>query len=115
MLATGYGIVKPRGGYVWVYSELGHGTTFKIYLPRVAETPERPESATGTPTPVRGSETVLVVEDQEEVRKLTQRVLEGRGYAVLAAGIGDEALEIVARHRTRLKLVIAVVVMPGRR
>src|SRR5437879_7068651 len=113
MLATGYGIVKPRGGYVWVYSELGHGTTFKIYLPRVAETPERPESATGTPTPARGSETVLVVEDQEEVRKLTKRVLEGRGYAVLAARNGAEALEIVARHPTRIHLMITDVVMPG--
>jgi len=112
-LATVYGIVKQSGGYVWAYSELGHGTTFKIYLPRVAETPERPESATGTPTPVRGSETVLVVEDQEEVRKLTQRVLEGRGYAVLAARNGAEALEIVARHPTRIHLMITDVVMPG--
>ena len=112
-LATVYGIVKQSGGYVWAYSELGHGTTFKIYLPRVAETPERPESATGTPTPVRGSETVLVVEDQEEVRKLTKRVLEGRGYAVLAARNGAEALEIVARHPTRIHLMITDVVMPG--
>src|SRR2546429_7671212 len=79
-LATVYGIVKQSGGYVWAYSELGHGTTFKIYLPRVAETLEAPESTTGAPTPVRGSETVLVVEDQEEVRKLTKRVLEARGY-----------------------------------
>ena len=112
-LATVYGIVKQSGGYVWAYSELGHGTTFKINLPRVAETPERPESATGTPTPVRGSETVLVVEDQEEVRKLTKRVLEGRGYAVLAARNGAEALEIVARHPTRIHLMITDVVMPG--
>src|SRR5438876_4076152 len=78
-LSTVYGIVKQSGGFIWTYSELGHGTTFKIYLPRVAETPEAPESTTSPPTPVRGSETLLVVGDQEEVRKLTKRVLEARG------------------------------------
>jgi PAS domain S-box-containing protein len=112
-LATVYGIVKQSGGYVWAYSELGHGTTFKIYLPRVAETPEAPESTAGTPAPVRGSETVLVVEDQEEVRKLTKRVLEARGYTVLAARNGAEALEIVARHPNQIHLMITDVVMPG--
>ena len=65
------------------------------------------------PTPVRGSETVLVVEDQEEVRKLTKRVLEGRGYTVLAARNGVEALEIVGRHPTQIHLLITDVVMPG--
>ncbi len=112
-LATVYGIVKQSGGYVWAYSELGHGTTFKIYLPRVAETAESPEPTTGTPTPVRGSETVLVVEDQEEVRKLTKRVLEARGYTVLAARNGAEALEIVGQHATQIHLMITDVVMPG--
>jgi len=112
-LATVYGIVKQSGGYVWAYSELGHGTTFKIYLPRVAETAEAPESTTSPPTPVGGSETVLVVEDQEEVRKLTKRVLEARGYTVLAARNGAEALEIVAQHVNQIHLMITDVVMPG--
>src|SRR5439155_21149802 len=93
--------------------ELGHGTTFKIYLPRVAETPEAPESTTGTATTVGGSETVLVVEDQEEVRKLTKRVLAARGYTVLAARNGAEALEIVGQHPTQIHLMITDVVMPG--
>src|SRR5439155_4634569 len=112
-LATVYGIVKQSGGYVWAYSELGHGTTFKIYLPRVAETLEAPESTTGAPTPVRGSETVLVVEDQEEVRKLTKRVLQARGYTVLTARHAAEALEIVDQHPTQIHLMVTDVVMPG--
>jgi len=112
-LATVYGIVKQSDGYIWAYSELGHGTTFKMYLPRVAELATAPESTRGTPTPARGSETVLVVEDQEEVRNLTQRVLEARGYAVLAAANGAEALEIVDRHPTPIHLMITDVVMPG--
>jgi PAS domain S-box-containing protein len=112
-LATVYGIVKQSGGYVWAYSEPGHGTTFKIYLPRVAETPEAPEATTGTPTPARGSETVLVVEDQEEVRKLTRRVLQARGYTVLTARDGAEALEIIDQQATRIHLMVTDVVMPG--
>src|SRR5438067_4068501 len=112
-LATVYGIVKQSDGYIWAYSELGHGTTFKMYLPRVAELAEAPQSTPSPLTPAGGSETVLVVEDQEEVRNLTKRVLEARGYAVLAAANGAEALEIVDRHPTPIHLMITDVVMPG--
>src|SRR6266699_2307291 len=84
-LATVYGIVKQSGGYIWVYSELGIGTTFKVYLPRVAggEVAE-PRGAVPVTTPtLHGSETILVVEDQEEVRTLIRKILEARGYHVL--------------------------------
>src|SRR6266576_1013432 len=114
-LATVYSIVKQSGGYSWAYSELGHGTTFKIYLPRVAG---RPEPAGGgassdTPAPLAvGSETVLVVEDQLEVRNLTTRILEARGYTVLAADGGAEALEVAGKYLKRIDLLLTDVVMP---
>ena len=74
-----YGIVKQSGGYVWVYSEPGHGTTFKIYLPRVEATVETAAPAAGPTSSLGGAETVLVVEDDEDVRRLTQKVLQSRG------------------------------------
>ena len=112
-LATVYGIVKQNSGYIWAYSELGHGATFKIYLPRAGPAPE-PVIRTDVPVAAtRGSEVVLVVEDEEEVLRLTTRILEDRGYTVLSAAGGDEALGVAERHTTRIDLLVTDVVMPG--
>ena len=111
-LATVYSIVKQSGGYIWVYSEEGHGTTFKIYLPRVAGSPEK--GVVSPPAPVAGgSETVLVVEDQAEVRELTKRILEARGYTVLTADDGKQAVQLAGQHGKRIDLLLTDVVMPG--
>jgi PAS domain S-box-containing protein len=111
-LATVYGIVKQSGGYVWAYSELAQGATFKIYLPRVAGTPTPPASPADA-QPSRGTETLLVAEDEVSVRRLVMRVLESRGYAVLEARDGREALEIAAAHSGPIDLLVTDVVMPG--
>jgi PAS domain S-box-containing protein len=111
-LATVYSIVKQSGGYIWAYSEPGHGTTFKIYLPRVAGTPEQLASETPAPLAI-GSETVLLVEDQTEVRKLTSRILEARGYTVLPAENAGEAVQLAERYLKRIDLLLTDVVMPG--
>jgi PAS domain S-box-containing protein len=113
-LATVYGIVKQSGGHIWAYSEPDHGTVFKIYLPRVeavapvaAERPAAPRSGG------RGTETVLVVEDDSAVRRFIQVVLEGRGYRVIAATSAHDALEHVARRSEPIDLLITDIVMPG--
>jgi PAS domain S-box-containing protein len=111
-LSTVYGIVKQSGGDIWVYSEPGKGSTFKIYVPRVDEPlEERREKVLGDEL-LRGSETILLVEDEEEVRKLAVRVLERQGYRVLAARDGDEALLICEQHKDPIHLMLTDVVMP---
>jgi two-component system, cell cycle sensor histidine kinase and response regulator CckA len=111
-LATVYGIVKQSGGYVLVDSEPGHGTTFKIYLARVvADVDSQPASP--DVRRLNGSETVLLVEDQQQVRELTKRLLEGRGYRVLVAASGPEALRLAERHAGQIQLLVTDVVMPG--
>ena len=111
-LATVYGIVKQSGGYVWVYSEAERGTTFKIYLPP-AEQGAEVEEATAALPPVRGSETVLLVEDEESVRTLSRTILESYGYSVLEAGSGLEALEMVRERGGSIDLLLTDVVMPS--
>jgi two-component system, cell cycle sensor histidine kinase and response regulator CckA len=112
-LATVYGIVKQSEGYITVYSEPGHGTTFKIYLPRVAGPAPAAAPAPAPPERSRGSETVLVVEDEEAVRSLSRRALEASGYTVLAAADGPDALRLVERYGGPIHLVLTDVVMPG--
>ena len=112
-LATVYGIVKQSGGNIWVYSEPGHGTTFKVYFPVVQESVEAPAPNQPLSSPVGGSETILVVEDQDEVRKLICAVLRHSGYGVLESSNGGEALLVCERYRETIHLMVTDVVMPG--
>jgi CheY-like chemotaxis protein len=109
-LATLYGIVNQSGGNVWVYSELGHGTTFKIYLPQAEDVTETVETFWPKATP-HGTETVLVVEDEDQVRAILRHILENQGYHVLSASHGEEALAI-SRKPGDIQLMITDVVMP---
>ena len=111
-LSTVYGIAKQSGGNIWVYSEPGQGTTFKIYLPRVDKAPEEiKRKAEGGELP-QGWETILVVEDEEEVRKLAVLVLQKQGYRVLEAAQGGDALLICEQHKDPIRLMLTDVVMP---
>jgi len=112
-LSTVYGIVKQSGGNIWVYSEPGQGTTFKIYLPREEEPLEEIREKVVKEEFLGGSETVLVVEDEEEVRKLAVRILQNQGYKVLEASQGNEALSICEQHEEPIHLLVTDVVMPG--
>jgi PAS domain S-box-containing protein len=112
-LATVYGVVKQSGGYIWVYSEPGRGTTFKIYLPAVDEPMETGPTGGGPAKTTRGTETVLVVEDDEPLRKLTRECLEENGYTVLATANSAEAVETAERYGGTIHLMVTDVVMPG--
>ncbi len=111
-LSTVYGIVKQSGGNIWVYSEPGKGTTFKIYLPRVGEPAEEHWLAATAVQLPEATETVLVVEDSEMVRNLAKEVLETGGYRVLAAASGREALVVCEQFKETIHLLLADVVMP---
>lgn len=110
-LATVYGIVKQSGGHIAVYSEPGHGTTFKTYLPAVAQAVEASEDQ-ASPSATRDSETLLLVEDQEELRDLLAEVLEGSGYTVLKARDCMDALRICDERETPIHLLLTDVIMP---
>jgi PAS domain S-box-containing protein len=111
-LAMVYGIVKQSGGYIYVYSELGRGSTFKIYLPKAEVKEEEPEARVAEVRSLRGVETVLVVEDEGSVRDLVKGVLERHGYRVLEARNGAEALQVCERHAVPVHLTLTDVVMP---
>jgi CheY-like chemotaxis protein len=111
-LSTVYGIVKQSGGFVWVYSEVDQGSVFKVYLPEAnpaAVSELAPDSAAGSR---RGSETILIIEDEDVVRNLASRGLSDYGYAVVQAKNGAEALRYVREHPGKVDLVISDVVMP---
>jgi len=115
-LSTVYGIVKQSGGYIWVYSEPGKGTTFKIYLPRVADLAETPalavtpEESTATEP---GTETILLAEDEANLRYLARQFLEKQGYRVLEAADGAVAMQIAVAHEGVIHLLLTDVIMPG--
>jgi CheY-like chemotaxis protein len=111
-LSTVYGIVKQAGGHVWVYSEEGRGTTFKVYFPRTDEPKALVPEKTGTPASYNGTETILLVEDETPLREVARHVLLTHGYDVVAAGSGPEALRISREHRGTIHLLLTDVVMP---
>jgi PAS domain S-box-containing protein len=111
-LATVYGVVKQSGGFIWVYSEVGRGTTFKIYLPQVVAEVEKPAEAQKSPRQAIGNETILFVEDEDSVRELVREYLSAAGYRVLEASDGEQALQISSAHSGPIHLLITDVVLP---
>jgi two-component system cell cycle sensor histidine kinase/response regulator CckA len=112
-LSTVYGIVKQSGGYVWVYSEVGRGTTFKIYLPRVEGKASPLETAARSSATIGGNETILLVEDDNALRELNREQLKTLGYNVLPAATGEAALALASEYRSEIHLLLTDVVMPG--
>jgi CheY-like chemotaxis protein len=114
-LSTVYGIVKQSGGYVWVYSEPGRGTTFKVYLPRVDEAVEvLPGGTLTVENRVRmGTETILLVEDEPDLRELTRMVLAEKGYTVVEARNAEDAERLAESQGTNIHLLLTDVIMPG--
>jgi two-component system, cell cycle sensor histidine kinase and response regulator CckA len=112
-LATVYGIVKQSGGFIWVYSELGKGTSFKIYLPRLDQAEDRVATTSGATALPMGSETVLLTEDEQDVREIAREFLESGGYRVIEAKDGAEAMRLATQHRGKIQLLVTDMVMPG--
>src|SRR5260370_21630867 len=113
-LSTVYGIVKQSGGYISVYSELGRGTTFKIFLPRIEQSFTQGAPSRNNQEAVRGWETVLLVEDSPPLRELARELLEDNGYIVLEAASGVDAIHLAQKYGKPSNLSLTDVVMPGR-
>jgi CheY-like chemotaxis protein len=112
-LATVYGVVKQCGGYIWVYSEKNHGTTFKIYLPRVDGPVEGSRGADATAETPKGRETILLAEDEDAVREIAREFLQLSGYTVLEAPDGASALALAEKHDGPIDLLVTDIIMPG--
>jgi two-component system cell cycle sensor histidine kinase/response regulator CckA len=112
-LATVYGVVKQSGGFIWVYSEVGKGTSFKIYLPRVDQAEEKGSAANISAEAPRGAETILLAEDEQDVREVAREFLESAGYTVVEARNGSEALRLAADQSKTMDLLVTDMVMPG--
>ena len=112
-LSTVYGVVRQSDGFIWVYSEPGHGTTFKIYLPRTGQAAQVMTSNSRMARSVRGSETILLVEDEEALRELTRSLLADQGYRVLEASRPERAIEIAGKFDGTIHLLLTDMVMPG--
>jgi len=112
-LATVYGIVKQSGGFIWVYSELGKGTSFKIYIPRVDQAEEHSRATAPTAEVPTGTETVLLTEDEQDVREIAREFLESGGYKVVEAKDASDAIELARQHHGAIDLLVTDMVMPG--
>jgi signal transduction histidine kinase len=112
-LASVYGTVRQSGGHIWVYSEPGHGTTFKLYLPRTEDGATPAAQAAAPAEPRHGHEVVLVAEDEELVRTMVVSALRQRGYTVVAVTTGEEALEVIEQRGPELGVLLTDVIMPG--
>jgi PAS domain S-box-containing protein len=112
-LATVYGVVKQSGGFIWVYSEVGKGTSFKIYLPRVEQPEDKGALTVAFAEAPRGTETILLAEDEQDVREVAREFLESGGYTVIEAVNGAEALRLAAEHEASIDLLVTDMVMPG--
>ena len=112
-LATVYGVVKQSGGFIWVYSEVGKGTSFKIYLPRVDQVEEKSGGSSPSMEAPRGAETILLAEDEQDVREVAREFLESAGYTVVEARNGSEALRLAGDKSKAMDLLVTDMVMPG--